>query len=86
MGATTRSADARYEIASRLAGRLVLVFAVARFCTWILLPWPSVLSVPLVLVVYLVALWFTVHYVFVALDELLERKLENLDQRSSPNE
>jgi hypothetical protein len=65
-----------------LAIRLVLVFAFAGFCTWLLLPWPSVLSVPLVLVVDLIALWMTVHYVFAALNDLLEVKLDELDRPS----
>ncbi|PCR91611.1 hypothetical protein [Natrinema ejinorense] len=68
------------DIATRLAGRLVVIVAVAGFCTWILLPWPSVLSVALVLTVNLIALWFGVHYVFAALNDLLEVKLEASDR------
>ncbi|WP_226482607.1 hypothetical protein [Natrinema amylolyticum] len=74
--------DPHSEIATQLAIRLVLIFAVAGFCTWLLLPWPSALSLPLVLVVDLIALWMTVHYVFAALNDLLEVKLDELDRPS----
>ncbi|WP_222920142.1 hypothetical protein [Natrinema sp. SYSU A 869] len=74
--------DPHSEIATQLAIRLVLVFAFAGLCTWILLPWSSALSVPLVLVVDLSALWMIVHYVFAALNDLLEVKLDEFDQPS----
>ena len=82
----TRPDEPHTEIATRLATRLVVVFAVTGFCTWILLPWPSVLSVPLVLLVDLIALWLAVHYVFAALDDLLEAKLAALDRRVRPDD
>ncbi|ELY82579.1 hypothetical protein [Natrinema pallidum] len=82
MSSQTRSDDGHSEIATQLAIRLVLVFAVAGFCTWVLLPWPSALSVPLVLVVDLIALWVSVHYVFAALNDLLEVKLADLNRPS----
>ncbi|QLK25094.1 hypothetical protein HYG81_13410 [Natrinema zhouii] len=68
------------EIATRLASRLCIVFAIGGFCTLILLPWHSILSVPLVLLVNLIVIWFTVHYVFAALNDLLEVKLEDSNQ------
>ena len=67
------------RIATQLAIRLVIVFAVGGVCTVLLLPGPTLLSVPLILVVNLFVLWFTVHYVFAALNALLETKLERLD-------
>ncbi len=79
-------AEPHSEIATRLSIRLAIVFAISGFCTLILLPWPSVLSIPLVLVVNLFALWFTVHYAFAALDELLEAKLATLDRRARSGE
>ncbi|ELY78458.1 hypothetical protein [Natrinema gari] len=82
MSAQTRSNASYSDIATQLAIRLVLVFAVAGVCTWVLLPWPSVLSVPLVLVVDLIALWVSVHYVFAALNDLLDSKLADLNRPS----
>ncbi|MBZ6494660.1 hypothetical protein [Natrinema longum] len=80
------STEPHADIATRLAGQLVVIVAVARFCTWMLLPWPSVLSVPLVLAVYLIALWFGVHYLFAALNDLLEVKLEASDRSLGTDE
>jgi len=45
----------------------------------LLLPGPTLLSIPLILIVNLFVLWFTVHYVFAALNALLEVKLERLN-------
>ncbi|SEW21113.1 hypothetical protein [Natrinema salifodinae] len=81
MATASGTADVRSEIATRLAVRLVLVVGAAAFCTWTLLPWDSVLAFPLVLVVDLIALWFAVHDVFAALDDLLEAKLERIEMR-----
>jgi len=49
------------RIATQLASRLVIVFAVGGICTVILLPGPTLLSIPLILVVNLAVVWFSVH-------------------------
>jgi|GEM_PF-2106036 len=74
------------RIATQLASRLVIVFAIGGVCTVILLPGPTLLSIPLILVVNLAVLWFTVHYVFAALNALLEVKLERPDRAASSSD
>ncbi|WP_254522636.1 hypothetical protein [Natrinema caseinilyticum] len=82
MSPTVAPGDAHSDIATRLAIRLVAVGAFTGFCNWIFLQWASVLSVPFILLVDVIAVWFAVHYAFDALNDLLTVKLAALDEQA----